>query len=140
MLAPLPDTRIHHPASLHDLTSLRGEFDRCWPWLAASLDEFGPTHSKEQVWFRICAGLAFLWPAQHGVILGEFMDYRIGARVFNYWLQGGNLDALLILHPGIEAWAKQRGCRQAVGYGRRGWVRAMHGDWRQGRTERVKWL
>ena len=31
----------------------RDEFERCWPWLEASLNEFGATHTKDQVWEAI---------------------------------------------------------------------------------------
>src|SRR6516164_2245446 len=101
------------------LTQLRREFERCWPWLWTSLCEFGPTHNKEQVWLRICAGTAFLWPGQECVVLGEFVNYPIGFRAFNYWLQGGNLTELRTLHPEIEKWAATR-CHRIEGRGRDG--------------------
>ena len=128
------------PMSLKNMVALRVEFDRCWPWLWESMCEFGPTHNKEQVWFRICLGKAFLWTGRSCAILGEFIDHPIGLRCFNYWLQGPDLDACKVLHAGIEDWAKTKGCHQATGKGRRGWVRAMDGDWQEGPTERKKWL
>ena len=123
-----------------DLTQLRREYERCWPWLWESLCEFGPTHNKEQLWLRLASRKAFLWPGKSCAIVGEIIVYPIGLHCFNYWLQGGQLSELLTLHHGIEAWAKTRGCHQAVGYGRAGWQRVMAGDWRQGRTERTKFL
>ena len=39
------------------------EFERCWPWLEASLNEFGATHTKDQVWETIYRG-AILWPGE----------------------------------------------------------------------------
>jgi hypothetical protein len=131
MLKPLP---------LCDPQTLRSEFDRCWDWLWASLLEFGPTHSKEQVWDRILEGRAYLWPEQRCVILGEIIYHPIGASSFNYWLQGGQLEQLSTMWAGIEAWAVANGCSAALGSGRRGWVRVMSGDWHELYTVRRKWL
>src|SRR6266550_9550962 len=100
------------------------EFDRCWPWLLASLCEFGPTHTKEQVFARIRKEQAFLWPGGKCAIVGEFINHPIGFRSFNYWLQGGNLRQLKALHPHVEAWAELY-CQRIMGMGRDGWVRAM---------------
>jgi hypothetical protein len=127
-------------APICELTQLRAEFERCWPWLWSSLCEFGPTHHKEQVWLRLVRSQAFLWSTRYCVIVGEFILYPIGLRAFNYWLQGGSLAELKTLHDGIEAWAKERGAQQARGEGRQGWLRAMTGEWEKGATVRTKWL
>jgi hypothetical protein len=132
--------RMLKPLPLRDLQTLRSEFDRCWDWLWASLLEFGPTHSKEQVWDRILEGKAYLWSGQRCVILGEIIDHPIGISSFNYWLQGGNLDELLTMHAGIEQWAIANGCHVALGYGRKGWMRKMAGNWHEVQTLRRKWL
>jgi hypothetical protein len=128
------------PGSLSNLSELRAEFDRCWPWLWASLCEFGPTHDKEQVWQRICYGKAFLWPAEDAVILGEIIDHPIGLRSFNYWLQGGNIKTLERMWPGVDAWAIKHHCEFAIGDGREGWLRKMPGAWEKLRVFRRKRL
>jgi len=74
------------------------------------------------------------------VIVGEIINHPIGLRSFNYWLQGGNIDELLTMHRGIEQWARNRGCHRAIGNGRKGWARVMHGRWEKGPTTRIKWL
>ena len=118
----------------------RAEFDRCWPLLWVSLCEFGPTHTKEQVWFRVSNGKAFLWPGRSCAVLGLIIDWPIGLRDFNYWLQGGDLKELLTLHDGIEEWAITRGCHRATGYGREGWAAVQNGPWRKFGAYRMKWL
>ena len=125
-----------------NLVELRADFDRCWPWLWASLCTFGcPTHNKDQVWQRIVTGKAFLWPGRNCVVAVDLIDHPIGYRALNYWLQGGDdLAELKTLHPQIEEWAKQAGCAQVTGLGRDGWSRAMDGDWHKGPTTRMKWL
>ena len=128
------------PMSLSDFVKLRAEFDRCWPWLWASLCEFGPTHNKEQLWLRLSSRKAFLWSNASGAIVGEIINWPIGLRDFNYWLQGGSLEGCKKLWEGIEAWALAQGCHRATGYGRHGWAEVMLGPWEKGLTARVKWL
>jgi hypothetical protein len=123
-----------------NIKELRAEFDRCWPWLWASLCRFGPTHSKEQVWWRIASEAAFLWSTEKCVVLGEFIDHPIGYRSFNYWLQGPDLLEVKKLHSEIEVWAAQYGCACIAGLGRDGWGRVMDGAWEMGPRTRVKWL
>ena len=124
-----------------NLVEKEAEFERCWPWLLASLCASGsPTHNKEQVWRKICIGEAHLWSGENCVIVGEIIQHPIGYRSFNYWLQSGDLDGLLLLHPKIEAWAEEAGCAQVRGRGREGWSRVMDGNWQKGPTPRMKWL
>jgi len=117
----------------------REEFERTWPWLDASLASFGRTHGKEDIWRRIAAGSARLWPAEHGVILTNVIEHPIGYRSLNIWLQGGDLDALLLLHPEVERFALERKCARLTGGGREGWIRALDG-WQKTYTHREKWL
>jgi hypothetical protein len=123
-----------------DLTEMRVEFERCWPWLWASLCQYGPTHNKEHVWMRLSTGKAFLWPSKQCAIVGELIDYPIGLRAFNYWLQGGKLTELQSMHVGIEAWAIAKGAKLGRGEGRDGWVEAMGPGWQKHATVRIKWL
>jgi hypothetical protein len=104
------------------------------------LCEFGPTHNKEQVWLRLIRSHDYLWTTPGSAIIGFFIDWPIGLRDFNYWLQGGNLAQLKQLHDGIEAWASAQGANRITGLGRDGWLRAMQGNWQKGPTTRIKWL
>jgi hypothetical protein len=115
------------------------DFERCWPWLDASLASFGRTHTKQQVWDRIAAGRAQLWPAEHAVILTELIHHPIGLRSCNVWLQGGELGALKAMHPQLEQVARARGCDRMIAWGRDGWLRALDG-WESCGTRRAKWL
>ena len=117
----------------------RDDFERCWPWLDASLASFGRTHGKAHVWRRIAAGGARLWPAEHGVILTNVIEHPIGYRSLNIWLQGGELEALLPMHPAIEQFALDRKCARLTGSGREGWARVLDG-WQKTYTHREKWL
>ena len=122
-----------------NLQEARLEFERCWPWLWKSLCEFGPTHNKEQVWGRIERQRAYLWTAPKAVIVGEFYYFPSGMRSFNYWLQGGTLAGCKAMHGGIEEWAaEQEPLDMYTGMGRRGWLKVMHGNWKEGYTTRIK--
>jgi hypothetical protein len=115
------------------------EFERCWPWLEASLNEFGATHTKDQVRGRILLGHATLWPGEQAVILTEITNFPIGIRACNVWLQGGDLDELKTMHSTIEKYARAQGCDWLIGWGRDGWVKVMPG-WQSCGTRRRKIL
>jgi hypothetical protein len=114
------------------------EFQRCWPWLEASLAEFGSTHDKDQVWEAINRG-AILWPGENAVILTQIITYPIGVRCCSVWLQGGELEELKTMYPTIEKYARAQGCDWLIGWGRDGWVKAMPG-WVSCGTRRKKVL
>ena len=123
-----------------NLFEARNQLDRCWPWLLASMQEFFQTHTREQVWQRIYERRAFLWPGDKCAIVGQLVKHPIGITSFNYWLQGGKLDELKTMWPGVEAWARARGCVVVTGIGRDGWSEVMDGNWQKGPTTRIKWL
>lgn len=114
---------------------LLDEFERCWPWLEASLEPVAyvhddiayPTHCKLHVWQRIVTGRAKLWPGKHCVILTEFIDHPSGLRSQNTWLAGGELDEIVAMMPSIEQWGAANGCHRQIGNGRKGWLRAFTG-------------
>jgi hypothetical protein len=117
----------------------RREFERCWPWLDASLASFGRTHTRDQVWDRIQHGRAMLWPGRDAVILTEVITHPIGLKSCNTWLQGGDLTELKTMHPIVECWARGGGCDRMIGWGRDGWLRVLDG-WENCGTRRAKWL
>lgn len=117
----------------------RSEFERCWPWLDASLASFGRTHSKDQVWARIETGKARLWPNDSSAIVSEIINHPIGLRSCNVWLQGGDLNGLLPMHPDLEGWASSNDCQRMIAWGRDGWLRVLDG-WEKMGSRRCKWL
>ena len=117
----------------------RDEFERCWPWLDASLASFGRTHSKDQVWRRIDSRQAVLWPSANAVILTETIHHPIGLKSCSVWLQGGDLGEILAMHPRIEQWAREQECDRMIAWGRPGWLRTLYG-WENCGMRRAKWL
>ncbi len=115
------------------------DFERCWPWLEASLAKFGTTHTKDQVRRTIERGQATLWPGDDAVILTNIINHPIGLRSCNVWLQGGDLEELKSMHPAVERHARYLLCDQMIAWGRDGWVRVMDG-WESCGTRRRKQL
>lgn len=111
------------------------EFERCWPWLEASLDfaafkindKTWPSHRKEHVWDRIIKGRSFFWPRETCALITEIHTSPTGLMNHHTWLAGGNLDEIVASMPLVEAWGKRRGCQQQTGSGRRGWLKKFQG-------------
>lgn len=108
--------------------NLRDEFERCWPLLKPAIENFGDTHRKRHVWQAIERGDVQLWANDTGALVTEITAYPTGLRMINAWLAGGDLNGILALVPGIEAWAKAKGITKAsVSAGRVGWSRKLAG-------------
>jgi hypothetical protein len=114
---------------------IHDEFERVWPWLAASLAPAAyvhdgivyPTHNQLHVWQRIATGKAKLWAFSDSAILTEFIHHPTGLRSQNTWLAGGELAQIAERMPLIEAWGYAHGCHRQIGNGRRGWLKVFTG-------------
>jgi hypothetical protein len=70
---------------------MQSEFERCWPWLEASLQTAGyvhdgqvyPPHTKASIWRRIATNQAKFWPFGSCVILTEIITHASGLRSQN---------------------------------------------------------
>jgi hypothetical protein len=100
------------------------EIDRCRPWIEAALQYSGGTHTFDDVADMIATGRLQLWPAMHGCLVTEIVDYP-QKRVFNVFLAGGTLAQLFDMDPDVVTWARAMGCTAATLHGRRGWTRAL---------------
>jgi hypothetical protein len=131
-----PRLRGEAPAVQRKIEELRLEFERCWPWLEASLEPFALrlpdgkvwfTHEKKHVWESIIVGKVFFWPGQECVMLTEFRITPTGIKEHHVWLAGGKLQEIIELTPKTEEWGRQNGCHCQTGTGRRGWFRVLEG-------------
>lgn len=109
-----------------DLRWLRGEFERCSPWIQAALDRDIGACNLEDVWDYIAAGKAQLWPLDKSVVVTA-LEYFPRKVVLRYWLCGGELKDCLKAEAAIETWAKKAGAACAIIGGRKGWLRALRG-------------
>lgn len=58
-------------------------------------------------------------------------EYRSGLRVLHIMLGGGRLEALRGNLGQAEQIARRNNCHRIQIEGRRGWMRALEGDWRE---------
>ena len=113
----------------------RAEFERCWPWLRASLEvnafrhdgKLWFTHNKDHVWERIATGKAIFWPGKECVVITEFYTTPTGLVSHHNWLAGGKLDEIVAMMPAIEDYGRKHGAHRQTGSGRRGWLKAFDG-------------
>ncbi|WP_264051675.1 hypothetical protein [Methylobacterium flocculans] len=103
-------------------------FNRCWPWLEASLAiQPVQTHAREHVWEEIASGRSQIWPTPNSCCLVEINTYPSGLKAMFGWLAGGDLDELKVTCLALEKHARECGCDVFAVQGRRGWVRALEG-------------
>lgn len=111
------------------------EFNRCWPWLWASLLEQAfvhngrkwPSHNRQHVFWRIVHRQLYFWPFPNCAFCTEIRHSPTGLRTHVTWLAGGQRDEIVAMTPAIEAWGWRCGCHRQVGFGRRGWLKALDG-------------
>lgn len=104
--------------------TLRDEFERCWPWLAAALDRAGNTHGKEDLWQAIVTERAQFWPGMRCALVTEVVVYP-KLKSVRYWLAGGEMPEILRMQEHIDQWARAQGCVRAEACGRLGWLKAL---------------
>jgi len=129
---PTPSPICPLPASAAKFTT---ELDRVWPWLWASMLEGAfryngrpwPTHYRPHILGRIISGRSFFWPFPNCAFVTEFQESQTGLKSHVTWLAGGELPEIVEKTPMIEDWGRAHGCHRQVGYGRRGWLRALDG-------------
>lgn len=112
------------PYNAAQLTLLRAEFDRCWPWLSEALRHGGDLHTRDSLEALLVSGRAHLWPLQRSAGVTFGFDYPNG-RVLQIWLAGGELEELLAYEPVVAEWAKGNGFTHLEMTGRSGWKRAL---------------
>lgn len=108
--------------------SLSDELLRCRPWIEAALEYSGGTHLFEDIVDGVYSQRMQLWPAEHGCIVTEMVDYP-RKRVLHVFLGGGELQQILDMHKDVLHWAKLHGCSDLTMTGRLGWKKplAEHG-------------
>lgn len=67
-------------------------------------------------------GLAQLFEGSRSAFVTQITP---SPRTIHAWLAGGDLQELISLVPGLEAYARALGCRYATVSGRKGWDRVL---------------
>jgi hypothetical protein len=112
---------------------LAAQFERCWPFLKEALASHPDTFEEEHVRKALETGDSQLWPLPNGAIITSIKIYPTGKKELRGWLAGGDLSEIVAAEPQIGVWGKERGCKQFVLTGRRGWLRALK-DYRETAT------
>jgi hypothetical protein len=97
------------------------EWRRCRRWLVPALEDV----TEAEILEELRAGRVQLWRGERSAMLTQLV--AAPEPYILVWLGGGELDELMALRPGVEAWARAQGARAARINGRRGWARALRG-------------
>lgn len=113
---PLPAVReVAKPPHVH--------WERCKQWIA---DGLGDGLLKiSDIEGALAKGEAILWPGQKCAIVSEFVTYPSGERASQVMSAGGDLEEILSMVPGMEAFARLNGCSTSVVEGRKGWEKVL---------------
>lgn len=78
--------------------------------------------TEEELRAELSANRATLWTGEASAMV---MQLLTPPPTLHIWLAGGDLDDLLSLRGGMEAWARSQGCEWVTINGRRGWNRVL---------------
>lgn len=98
---------------------LLSEWNACRGWLVPALEE----DLEDEVMNEILLDRAQLWRGERSAMVTQLV--AADPPNVTVWKGGGDLSDLLALQPGIEAWARQQGVKEARINGRPGWARAL---------------
>lgn len=99
--------------------AVAAEWTRCRHWLLPALHE----HTEAQLIEELTSGEAQIWGARDGAIVTQLLN--ADEPLVMLWLGGGNMQSLIALLPGIEAWGRAHGAKALWIKGRKGWARAL---------------
>lgn len=95
---------------------------RCRAWLLPALARDGG--DEADLLADLISGQAQLWPGEGAAMVTQCVDDADG-RCLHVWLAGGSLSEIMRMRPGVEAWARRRGCARVTIDGRAGWGRVL---------------
>jgi hypothetical protein len=104
---------------------------RCRDWLLPALRPGCATEAD--LVDDLMAGRAQIWPGERSAVVTQCVVDDRGP-CLHVWLAGGDLEEILAMRVGAEAWARAQGCRRMTIDGRQGWARRLraHGFARVG--------
>jgi hypothetical protein len=78
--------------------------------------------TEEEVFADLIANRAQLWRGERSAMVLQLIA---PPPVLHIWLAGGDLDDLLAMRAGLEAWGRTQGCEAVTINGRNGWRRVL---------------
>jgi len=79
---------------------------------------------EDELVAELTAGQAQLWAGARCALVTQCVRDPSGLSL-HVWLAGGDLDEILALRPGLEAWGRAMGCTRLTLNGRKGWARVL---------------
>lgn len=109
------------------MPTITSEWDRCAPWIQAAIDADPIGMPIEQVRAEIEANRAKLWPSPNAAAVAGFL-LPLGVIEYHVWLAGGDLAELQSMYRQARTYAAANGAARFYVWGRKGWRRALAGD------------
>lgn len=104
--------------------NLKYEFERTWPWIAASIERYGHTHDKDHIWNLLESNDAQLHPLPSAALLTNIVRHPTGLIDGNVWIGGGEIGEFRDkVEPLMVAFFKSQGCDRLTLSGRKGWAK-----------------
>lgn len=97
-------------------------FDRLRPLLEDALK--GGFYTMDDVIVALVENRVQFWPGKNCAVITEIQTYP-SDKVVQVWVAGGDLEEIVSMAPGLEAWARINGCTAVLIEGRQGWGRVM---------------
>lgn len=99
--------------------------------LDRALGVAGHTHTPDDVSRAVAEGRMQAWLNGDSLVVTEVLEFP-QAKALNVFLAVGNLDEVMALQPGLEAFGREHGCKALRMEGRKGWRKVLprHG-WRE---------
>ena len=107
--------------------------------LQPALDMEDGLYTLEDVLIEIKNGGLQFWPGENSAVVTQVIHHPRHKQL-EFVLAGGDLAELKQMAAVIEGWARQEGITHAKIIGRRGWAKALGGDWVESHTVSVKRL
>jgi hypothetical protein len=106
---------------------------RAEPFIAEALEHANGSHTVEDVLEGIAKGDLQLWVGESCAAVSEILRFP-RKRALNMFLAGGDAEDLKRLAPGVEAFARARGCSMVMSTAR------LSGGAKRGLRRLVGWL
>lgn len=93
------------------------EWNACRSWLVPALEDI----TEDDLLNELFLDRAQLWRGEGAAMVTKLV--AADPPNITVWLGGGEMQGLLALQPGVEAWARWQGAKEARINGRKGWAR-----------------
>lgn len=101
--------------------AVAAEWERCREWIIPALEDTTEAALLEE----LASGEAQIWGGQRSAAVTQLL--LLDEPVVMIWIAGGDMQELMAMQPGLEAWGRANGAVALRVSGRKGWNRALRG-------------